>query len=93
LCARKASIKVDNCEIWDVYDFSDFGITGEAYLSVSEDFNYFSDARRAWDCVNNIKDCIPGRAEQVSVEITDELIQLIENCEINNFHILLHLDR
>ncbi len=41
--------KYDDRELWKAYDFRDFGITGEAYLSAGRDLNYFSDTGRSWN--------------------------------------------
>lgn len=85
--------KHDNRELWKNYDFRDFGVTGEAYLSVKDDLNYFSDTGRTWGHRNSIRDCIPGKTERVFAETTDELIELIEKRELNNFYILVHPER
>ncbi|WP_440945516.1 polysaccharide deacetylase family protein [Methanosarcina sp. T3] len=85
--------KHDNRELWKNYDFRDFGVTGEAYLSVKDDLNYFSDTGRTWGHRNSIRDCIPGKTERVFAETTDELIELIEKKELNNFYILVHPER
>ncbi|AKB20996.1 polysaccharide deacetylase family protein [Methanosarcina sp. WH1] len=85
--------KYDNRELWKNHDFKDFGIIGEAYLSVGDDLNYFSDTGRTWGCKNSLRDCIPGKTEQVFAETTDELIELIERKELNNLYILTHPER
>ena len=85
--------KYDNRELWKNYDFRNFGITGEAYLSVRDDLNYFSDTGRTWSYKNSIRDCIPGRTERVFAETTDDLIELIERRKLNNFYILTHPER
>jgi len=85
--------KYDNRDLWKSYNLRDFGIFGEAYLSVGENLNYFTDTGRGWNSKNNLRDFIPGKIEQVFAETTDDLIRLIESCEINNFYISLHPDR
>ena len=85
--------KYDNRELWETYDFRDFGIIGEAYLSVGDDLNYFSDTGRTWGSGNNLRDYIPGKIERVFAETTDDLIKLIENKELNNLYILTHPER
>lgn len=94
ICMHGAVLsKYDNRDLWKSYDFRDFGLMGEAYLSVAENLNYFTDTGRGWNSKNNLRDYIPGKTEQISAETTDDLIKLIESCEINNFYISLHPDR
>lgn len=85
--------KYDNRDLWKSYDFRDFGILGEAYLSVGENLNYFTDTGRSWNSKSNLRDFIPGKSEQVFANTTDDLIRLAESDEINNFYISLHPDR
>jgi hypothetical protein len=85
--------KYDNRDLWKIYDFRDFGIIGEAYLSIREDINYFTDTGRGWNSKNNLRDFIPGKTKQVFADTTDDLIKLIESGELNNFYISLHPDR
>lgn len=85
--------KYDNRDLWKVHDFRDFGIVGEAYLSAGKDLNYFSDTGRNWNSKNNLRDFIPGKKEYIAVDTTDDLIELIENDEIDNFYILTHPER
>lgn len=85
--------KYDNRDLWKVYDFRDFGIIGEAYLSISENLNYFTDTGRGWNSKNNLRDFIPGRTQKFTAETTDDLIRLIESGELDNLYITLHPDR
>ena len=51
--------KWTNRELWEKYNFEEFGIIGEAYISI--DFNnvaYFTDTGRAWSNKCNLKDCV-----------------------------------
>jgi hypothetical protein len=83
----------DGRDMWKYYDFRDFGLTGEAYLSVGKDLNYFTDTGGSWNSKNNLRDRIPGKVEYISAETTDDLIELIESNQINNFYITLHPNR
>ncbi|WP_233084528.1 hypothetical protein [Methanococcoides orientis] len=85
--------KYDNRDLWDVYDFKDFGILGEAYLSAGDDLNYFNDTGRGWNSKNNLRDFIPGKTEQFFADTTDDLIELIEKGKVNTFYISTHPDR
>lgn len=85
--------KYDNRDLWNVYDFRDYGIIGEAYLSLDEELNYFSDTGRSWGSGNNMRDFIPGKTEQKIADRTDELIMLIEESKLDNLYILTHPER
>lgn len=85
--------KYDSRDLWKYYDFRDFGLIGEAYLSVAKNLNYFTDTGRGWNSKNNLRDFIPGKTEHAFVETTDNLIELIESSQISNFYITLHPNR
>lgn len=66
-----------NRDIWQKYDFRDFGIIGEPYLSI--DFNsvlYLSDTGRSWKNSFNLKDTVSSPFREV-INSTDEIIKLI----------------
>jgi hypothetical protein len=85
--------KYDNRDLWNAYDFRDFGIIGEAYLSAGKDLNYFSDTGRSWSNHNSIRDYIPGNEENFTAESTSDLVRLIEGGELDNLYILTHPER
>lgn len=85
--------KFDNRDLWKVHDFHKFGILGEAYLSAGHELNYFSDTGRSWSTKHCLRDFIPGKTENFSVDTTSELIDLIESRKLNNFYILSHPER
>lgn len=85
--------KYDNRDLWKRYDFRDFGILGEAYISIGKNLNYFSDTGRTWGHKNSIRDCIPNKVERDLAETTDDLINLIKKKELSNFYILTHPER
>lgn len=85
--------KFDNKDLWKVHDFHKLGIIGEAYLSAGQELNYFSDTGRNWGIKNNLRDFIPGKSKDSSVNTTSELIGLIESNKINNIYILTHPER
>lgn len=94
ICMHGAVLsKYDNRDLWKSYDFRDFGILGEAYLSAGENLNYFTDTGRGWNSRNNVRDFIQSKKEQVFADTTDDLIKLAESNEIDNFYISLHPDR
>lgn len=85
--------KFDNRDLWKVKDFKKFGILGEAYLSAGKDLNYFSDTGRSWSSKNSLRDFIPEKNENFSVDTTPELIDLVESKKLNNIYILSHPER
>ena len=85
--------KYDNRDLWNTYDFRDFGITGEAYMSAGDELNYFSDTGRSWNNRNSLRDFIPDKTESFTADTTDDLIGLIEGEEANNFYLLTHPER
>lgn len=87
--------KYDNRELWKTYDYRDFDIIGEAYLSVGEKVNYFSDTGRCWSTKDNMRDFIPGTSNTncYEIESTDEFINLIKYGDLKNFYILTHPER
>jgi hypothetical protein len=81
-----------NSNIWKVYDFKDYGIVGDAYLSMGRDFYYFSDSGRSWDSRIKVKDTLPSLSASVSISGTDGLIKLIKKGDIDRLYILSHPD-
>jgi len=88
----------DNRDIWKEVSLAEFGILGEAYLSVDfERVLYYSDTGRTWqENKFNIYDRIPaGRAKIENKPVantTDDLIRIIRK-EERNFYILTHPER
>lgn len=83
----------DERRLWNIYDFKNFGILGESYLSAGNDLNYFSDTGRGWNFKNNYRDFIPKNKKNENVNTTDDIIKLIKNKEIDKFYILSHPER
>lgn len=82
-------------DIWKRYDFTEFDILGEAYLSI--DFSrmaYISDSARTWDHKYKVKDIVEGSKGSLLPQIasTDEIIDLIRKDEFNQLYILTHPD-
>lgn len=85
--------KYDNKAFWQHYDFSEFNVLGEGYLSVDfSKYNYFTDTGRKWNYENlSIKDKPKGTHPRI--KSTFELIEKIQKKEIRNFYILTHPSR
>lgn len=94
ICMHGAVLsKYDNRDLWKYYDFRNFGLVGEAYLSVGKNLNYFTDTGRGWNSKTNLRDFIPGKNENTFAKTTDDLIELIKNYEMSNLYISLHPER
>ena len=85
--------RYDNRALWDIYDFKNFGILGEAYLSVESDIVYFSDTGREWSGKNSLRDFIPGKKNRSNISSTSELIEFIERGEAFRIYVLSHPER
>lgn len=87
---------IDNRDLWKKYDFKEFGINGDAYLSI--DFNkvvYISDTGRSWNgAMHRIKDVVDANnSHHVMVKSTDDIIELIENEKEKRLYILTHHEK
>lgn len=89
-----------NRDLWQKYDFRDFGLIGEPYLSI--DYNkvfYLTDTGRTWaDLKIRVKDTIDksganAKANFRTISSTDDVIQLIQNEEIYQICLLVHPNR
>lgn len=86
--------KWDNRDTWKEYDFREFGIVGEAYLSLSN-IAYFSETGRTWNNKFKIKDRMPGNGTNRSedtpeINTTSDLIRLIKKGDTRHLSILAH---
>jgi hypothetical protein len=68
--------RFDNRDLWKYYDFREFGIEGEAYLSV-EGTRYFTDTGRSWSSTNSMRDRMPELNQQYKVVTTDDLLGFV----------------
>ena len=85
--------KWDNRDLWKHYDFKNYGILGEAYISI--DFNevvYFSDTARTWNPKYKVKDSKGSSEGKPVINKTDDLIALIEKDKFPHIYILMHPD-
>jgi hypothetical protein len=85
---------IDNRDLWKRYDFRDFGIDGEAYLSFQNaNFQYFTDTGRSWGSNNNIRDKIDSFRSMNCMENTDELIKHIQLVRPSKIYLTAHPER
>lgn len=93
ICMHGAPLyRYDNRDLWKKYNFRDFGIVGEAYLSV-DNLNYFSDTGRTWSWKSKGRDRLPNINSTIEICKTDELISLVKKQELKNVYILVHPER
>jgi len=85
----------DNRDLWKHYDFKEFGIIGEAYLSIDyNDVVYFSDTGRTWAGERyRVKDFVDASSDSFGVRSTDDLIDLIKEGRVERMCLLSHLDQ
>jgi hypothetical protein len=84
-----------NNDLWNEYDFKDFGIIGEPYLSI--DYTkvlYLTDTGRSWNSKFSVKDVI-GANRQINEKIksTDDVISMINKADIEQICVLAHPER
>lgn len=86
--------KWDNRDLWMDYDFKDYGIIGEAYLSI--DFSqilYLSETGRSWSNKYKIKDISYSKYGMdilENIKSTDDVIHLIKQECADHIYLLSH---
>lgn len=93
-----------NRDLWQKYDFRDFGLIGEPYLSI--DYNkvfYLTDTGRTWaDLKIRVKDTIDksegkfevnAKVDLKSISSTDDVIRLIRTETVPQICLLVHPNR
>ena len=85
--------RYDNRDLWEAYDFREFGVVGEAYLSmVDSSLRYFTDTGRSWNGKHSVRDVMPGM-QAVPVETTDDLVRWIESSGAEGLYLTVHPER
>lgn len=84
-----------NKDLWAKYNFKDFGIIGEPYLSI--DYNkvlYLTDTGRKWNSRFSVKDVVGvNNQRNEKIKSTDDVIRLINEGDIEQICILAHPER
>ena len=84
-----------NKDLWKKYNFRDFGIIGEPYLSI--DFTkvfYLTDTGRRWNSKFSVKDVVGANSQSYEkMKSTDDVIKLINERDIEQVSILAHPER
>lgn len=82
-----------NKELWQEYDFRDFGIICEPYLSINyNEVFYFSDTGRTWNNDLNVKDTVAHNFDK-KIYSTDQILKLINEQKFRQLCILVHPNR
>jgi hypothetical protein len=84
--------RFDNRDLWKKFHFEDFGIFGEAYLSL-EGMTYFSDTGRNWAGKNNIRDHLNQSASSQCFTSTNDLIRAFETNPYHQVYLSVHPQR
>ena len=89
----------DNRDLWRKYDFRDFGVLGEAYLSF-HDIVYLTDTGRTWSPAYKVKDMLlpdtkgGGQSDMPpKVHSTDDIIKLMETGQYHHLYLNTHASR
>jgi hypothetical protein len=83
----------DNRDLWKEYDFRNYGVEGEAYLSIGgRDVRYLTDTGRSWSGKRSVRDIMPGSG-RVNVKTTDDLVAWIESSGIEELYLTVHPER
>lgn len=87
--------RYDNRDLWKRYDFRDFGIDGEAYLSLQNaGLCYFTDTGRSWNWKHSGRDVMPGSiASLPPLEKTIDLIDWIGSSGQRGLYLAVHPER
>lgn len=69
----------NNLDIWEKQEYEDYGIIGEAYLSLDyANIYFFNDTGRNWDNLRfNLRDKVQGISQDVKIKSSKDLIKLI----------------
>jgi hypothetical protein len=85
--------KWDGRDIWSLFDFHDFGILGEAFLSCSDIPIYLTDTGRNWNGNNNFKDKLPAENRNKNFRNTVDVIRFLNSNKDNIIYLNCHPER
>ena len=87
--------RYDNRDLWKRYDFGDFGIAGEAYLSMAgKGLRYLTDTGRNWGGKHSVRDAMPGAgAVPPSVATTDDRARGTGSARVEGLYLTVHPER
>jgi len=86
--------KFDNRALWSNYDFRNYGIIGEAYLSINDpEIYYITDTGRNWENRNNIRDRFLWKSINKKIKSTEQLIEVLAEINPEKLYITVHPER
>ena len=86
--------KFDNRALWERYDFRDYGLVGEAYLSIDDpEMYYVTDTGRNWENRNNVRDRSNWRSLGARIRSTGELIEVLRDVDPQKLYMTVHPER
>jgi len=93
ISGRKTFVNFDSRDLWKIYNFENYGIIGDAYLSINfNEVAYISDTNRSWsDTKHRLRDFVERNNNySIAIKNTDNLIRIIEEGIIPKILILTH---
>ena len=86
--------KQDNLKLWEKYDYKEFGLLGDAFLSIDYgQLVYLNDTGRTWDSQRyNIRDKVESKFHP-QISTTGELISLLQTRKTNRVCLQVHPER
>lgn len=94
ICAHGSPLsRWDNRDLWKKYNFQDYGIVGDAHVSIGPEVCYFSDTGRAWDMKENLRDTINAQKIVQNVHSTDDLIEYFSSHQPPSLYLVIHPER
>jgi len=86
--------RYDNRDLWRTYDFRQFDIIGEAYLSLQgANLCYFTDTGRSWNGKNSRRDVLPSTKKCEGIHTTSDLINILTRNHKLQPYITIHPER
>ena len=87
--------KFDNRDIWNFIEYQDFGLLGEAYLTIDySQMEYFTDTGRTWKRTQfNLRDFTPKMKTHSEIKTTNDLISAIKKKEFPFLCVSTHPER
>jgi hypothetical protein len=84
----------DNLDLWRASDVGDYGILGDAVLSIDSQLYYLTDTGRSWDAGKyNLRDHLASRQLPRKVDTTDDLIAFLKETPGYPIYISAHPNR
>lgn len=83
----------DGRDIWSLYDFGDFDLLGEGFLSCSDIPVYLTDTGRNWNGNHNFKDKLTVDNENRNFKSTSDVIRFLNSKKVDSIYLNCHPER